>query len=404
MGMTSFSHHLKNGLTILSTPITGNKTISGQLFLSAGSRYETTAQQELFHLAEHAVAATLEQKLRQHGLPVVATSIDAGCFDRRTVFTFTCTPPELVAVLGILAEVLSTPRLMAQQVETERGYLLRELVNDKNMLTVRFAKLWRANVFAGTALAHSQFGTTTSIRQLSVAAVATAIKKYYVPTKACLSLAGKISPMLVKTASIPVRLWRQQSRQAIDPITSTVTLLTNRPGTTKRHVGHITPTRIDYTVILPIKTIRQNITAELALQAVRRRLFPALRRQFSGILLTADFITYPGMLVTSIEATLSARHIQTYQRLLPELLRNCGQYLDATALTQWKNRYAVELNRAYHHAPLAAQIQGFYFTTFGRVISHVAERRLVAGITSRSINIFLRQLATARNVYWTILE
>lgn len=401
--MTPYLRRLSNGVTILSTPIIGSKTISGQLFLSAGSRYETTGQQGLFHLAEHVVAATLVQALRRRGLTAAARSINADCFDRRTVFTFTCLPKEFSAVLSIVTEVMTMPTLVLQHITTERNRLLRELAGSTTIPSVRFAKVWRAHVFASTPLARSQSGTLASVRRLSATIVAAAIKKYYQPQRACVSIAGNIPRTLVKTADSPLALWSNHSLIGVDPIQSIVPFLCHRAGTIKQRADHSPTTRVDYTVIVPLKTVAENIVAELALQAIRNQIFPSLRKNFSRITIATDFITYPGMLVASIDATLSTNQVTAYQQALPTALQSCGRTINPVAMSRWQQQHIRELTHAYRRAVLVAQIQGFYYSTFGRIVSYQTEKKIVQAITHQTVATFLRRLTKSASTYWTIL-
>src|SRR3954463_7249456 len=129
------THHdltLSNGLRVVLVPQPNVHRAVAALYLRAGSRFETAADNGISHFLEHMVfrgTASLrtahDQALafeRLGGTLYAATHVDHG------VMSVAVPPQNLERVIGLLADVTISPRF--SELEVERGIVREEILED----------------------------------------------------------------------------------------------------------------------------------------------------------------------------------------------------------------------------------------------------------------------------------
>jgi len=130
---------LDNGIRV-ATEDSGAPTATVGLWIDTGSRYETAANNGVAHFLEHmAFKGTNKRSQTQLELEVenMGAHLNAYTSREQTVFYAKCLAQDVDKAVEILADILQNSKLGEQQIETERGVILREMQEVEMNLQVR---------------------------------------------------------------------------------------------------------------------------------------------------------------------------------------------------------------------------------------------------------------------------
>lgn len=189
---------LSNGLRVLVAPVHRLPVVTVLTVIDAGASGDTQGHEGLALLT----AAALAEGSAERDGPALAdaferlgTSVESGGdWDEATV-QLTVTPARLDHALGLLAEMLVTPRFAEGDIErlkTERlAELLQQRVEPRSLADERFA---RAVYAPSSRYARPAGGTPGSVRGLDAGLVRRWHAARYVSAAATIILAGDVSP------------------------------------------------------------------------------------------------------------------------------------------------------------------------------------------------------------------
>merc|ERR1712004_870813 len=155
---------LNNGLRIASEN-SGIPTATVGLWIDAGSRYENAKNNGVAHFLEHmAFKGTSKRSQMDIELEVenMGAHLNAYTSREQTVYYAKCFSKDLNRAVEILSDIIQNSTLGEQEIERERGVILREMQEvETNLQEVVFDYL-HATAYQGTALgrtilAHQHF-------------------------------------------------------------------------------------------------------------------------------------------------------------------------------------------------------------------------------------------------------
>merc|ERR1711936_1272454 len=120
---------LANGMRVASED-SGAPTATVGLWIDTGSRYETAANNGVAHFLEHmAFKGTEKRSQTQLELEVenMGAHLNAYTSREQTVFYAKCLTSDLGNAVEIIADILQNSKLGEQEIERERGVILREM-------------------------------------------------------------------------------------------------------------------------------------------------------------------------------------------------------------------------------------------------------------------------------------
>ncbi len=193
---------LPNGVRILTEPMEGVRSASLGIWVGAGSRHETAAENGAAHFIEHMVfkgtdtrsAADIAQEMDAIGGQVNAyTTKENTCFYARTLDT------HLAQAADVLTDMFFCSAFRQEDVDTERGVILEEIGmyadNPEDVCAERLA----AAVYKGSSLARPILGKPSTLKEMTGETLRTWRNIHYRPDEIVVSLAGSFSPDVVKT-------------------------------------------------------------------------------------------------------------------------------------------------------------------------------------------------------------
>lgn len=185
---------LENGLRVASED-SGAPTATVGVWIDAGSRNENEANNGVAHFLEHmAFKGTGKRSQTDLELEIenMGAHLNAYTSREQTVFYAKCLSEDVGRSIEILADILQNSKLGEQEIERERGVILREMQEvETNLQEVVFDHL-HATAFQGTPLGRTILGPTKNIKSLSRNDLAQYVKTYYQAPRMVLSAAGGI--------------------------------------------------------------------------------------------------------------------------------------------------------------------------------------------------------------------
>lgn len=191
---------LQNGVRILTEPMAGVRSASLGIWVGAGSRHESAAENGAAHFIEHMVfkgtkqrsAADIAQEMDSIGGQVNAfTTKESTCFYVRALDT------HLTQAIDILCDMFFCSAFRQEDVETERGVILEEIGmyadNPEDLCSERLA----AAVYKGSSLSRPILGKPATLKSMTGDSLRTWRDTHYRPDQVVVSLAGSFSPSVV---------------------------------------------------------------------------------------------------------------------------------------------------------------------------------------------------------------
>jgi len=185
---------LDNGLRVASED-NGLSTCTVGLWIDAGSRYETNENNGTAHFLEHmAFKGTSNRSQLDLELEVenMGGHLNAYTSREQTVYYAKAFSKDLPQAVEILADIIQNSKLGDQEIERERGVILREMEEiEQNQQEVVFDYL-HATAYQGTPLGLTILGPSQNIQNIQREDLLKYIKEHYQPSRMVLAAAGGV--------------------------------------------------------------------------------------------------------------------------------------------------------------------------------------------------------------------
>merc|ERR1712106_907915 len=186
---------LDNGMRVASED-SGAPTATVGLWIDTGSRYETATNNGVAHFLEHMVFKGTEKRSQtQLELEVenMGAHLNAYTSREQTVFYAKCLAGDLEGAVEILSDILTNSTFGQQEIERERGVILREMQEvEMNLQEVVFDHL-HAVAYQGTPLGRTILGPAKNIKSISRDDLTHYINTHYLGPRMVLAGSGGIN-------------------------------------------------------------------------------------------------------------------------------------------------------------------------------------------------------------------
>merc|ERR1712004_856433 len=185
---------LDNGMRVASED-SGAPTATVGLWIDTGSRYENAANNGVAHFLEH-MAFKGTSKRTQTGLELevenMGAHLNAYTSREQTVFYAKCLSGDLDGAVEILSDILTNSTFGQEEIERERGVILREMQEvEMNLQEVVFDHL-HAVAYQGTPLGRTILGPAKNIKSISRDDLVHYIQTHYKGPRMVLAGAGGV--------------------------------------------------------------------------------------------------------------------------------------------------------------------------------------------------------------------
>ncbi|XP_059138734.1 mitochondrial-processing peptidase subunit beta-like [Physella acuta] len=186
---------LGNGVRV-ATEDSGIITSTVGIWIDAGSRYENAKNNGVAHFLEH-MAFKGTKKRTQTNLELeienMGAHLNAYTSREQTVYYAKCFAKDLPKAVEILADITQNSLLGDQEIERERGVILREMQEiETNLQEVVFDHL-HAMAYQGTSLGQTILGPTENIKSISRNDLVEYISNHYKGPRIVLAAAGGVN-------------------------------------------------------------------------------------------------------------------------------------------------------------------------------------------------------------------
>src|SRR5437899_7009978 len=188
---------LDNGLRVVSSSLPHTRSVSINIFIGAGSRYESDNVAGVSHFLEHMLFKGT--KRRPTALEIseeiegIGGIMNAGADKELTVYWAKVGDHRFAATLDILADSLLNSLLDAQELEKERQVILEELAMTEGSPADMVNILIDEVVWPRQPLGRDTGGTPDSVRAITREDVIRYMQDLYVPHNTVVAIAGNVS-------------------------------------------------------------------------------------------------------------------------------------------------------------------------------------------------------------------
>lgn len=186
---------LDNGLRVGSETVAGSETATVGVWIDAGSRYETAANNGTAHFLEHmAFKGTSKRTQQQLEIEIenMGGHLNAYTSREQTAYFAKVFKKDVGKAVEIISDILLNSKMEDAAVDREREVILREMSEvNKNQEELVLDHL-HATAFQGTSLGRTILGSEENIRSLTRNDLSDYIQTHYTAPKMVVAGAGAI--------------------------------------------------------------------------------------------------------------------------------------------------------------------------------------------------------------------
>lgn len=190
----------KNGLRLVTVALPV-KSMTMEISVDAGSRYETEKNSGLSHFLEHLF---FKGTKRRPTARTLATEVDsfggimnASTGKEETSFFIKAAAKHLPQALDILVDILTNSKFDPKEIEKERGVIIEEINMREDMPMARVGEIFDDLLYSPTPLGQKIIGKKENIRKMTRKDFLDYLKRFYQPERMVVVIAGSptaISP------------------------------------------------------------------------------------------------------------------------------------------------------------------------------------------------------------------
>ena len=186
---------LPSGLRVASETTTGAETATVGVWIDAGSRFETEANNGSAHFLEHmAFKGTAKRKQAQLEVEIenMGGHLNAYTSREQTVYYAKVFKRDVGRAVEILSDILLSSNLSPDAIEREREVILREMEEVNKMNEELVLDHLHETAFQGTGLGRTILGPEKNIRSLTQADLKDYISTHYTADRMVIAAAGAV--------------------------------------------------------------------------------------------------------------------------------------------------------------------------------------------------------------------
>ncbi|XP_078047787.1 ubiquinol-cytochrome c reductase core protein 1 [Augochlora pura] len=175
---------------------TGAPTATVGLWIDSGSRFESDENNGVAHFMEHmAFKGTTKRSQTDLELEIenMGAHLNAYTSREQTVFYAKCLSQDVPKAVEILSDIIQNSKLGENEIERERGVILREMQEvETNLQEVVFDHL-HSSAYQGTPLGRTILGPTKNIKSITRKDLLDYVRTFYGPPRFVLAGAGGVA-------------------------------------------------------------------------------------------------------------------------------------------------------------------------------------------------------------------
>lgn len=362
---------LQNNITVLTCNMPGLRSVSINILVKVGSRYENDNQQGISHFLEHmAFKGTANRTAKQiaEEFDDIGGNFNAYTSREQTVFQAKVTDEYTNSALEILADILQNSIFAPEDIEKEYNVISQEIAQVFDTPDDLVFEKLTDTAFSGQALGRSILGTYESIKNYNTQSFRDFVREYYVGNNMFISLAGAVEHEEV------VNLIEKLFKDVPSGTTPKFTLSNFTPG----EVAIIKDNEQSNIVIGFKSTSYKDIKRHYATQMLAMilgggfssRLFQEIREKHGLAYTVSTFVnSYEDIGLFGIYAALHPSKVNQYfDILIPELKKACLE-IKPQEISRACAQARSGLIMAQERSGFKSEEMARYYANFGRFIS-----------------------------------
>ncbi|MCI4677779.1 insulinase family protein [Rhodoblastus acidophilus] len=193
--MTVETSTLASGLRVVTDAMPGLETASLGVFVAAGSRNESEAEQGLSHLLEHMAF----KGTRRRGARAIVEAIESAGGDlnaatgvESTAYYARVLREDCGLALDVLADILTESLFDAGELEREKDVILQEIAALQDAPDEWVMDLFNAAAFPGQPIGRAILGTPETVAGFNRDAIRAYLQRHYAPRSVVVAAAGAV--------------------------------------------------------------------------------------------------------------------------------------------------------------------------------------------------------------------
>ena len=186
---------LPGGLRVVTDAMDGLETASLGVFVAAGSRDESEAEQGLSHLLEHmAFKGTTRRDARAiaEAIESAGGDLNAATSVENTSYYARVLREDSGLALDVLADILIESLFDPRELEREKDVILQEIAALQDTPDDLVFDLFHAAAFPGQPIGRAILGTAEGVRRFDRAAISAYLQRHYVAPNIVVAAAGAL--------------------------------------------------------------------------------------------------------------------------------------------------------------------------------------------------------------------
>ncbi len=186
---------LPNGLTVLSEPYPGVRSIAIGAWVRAASMHERREEMGVSHMLEHLVFKGTENRSAKeiaHTLESLGGSLDAYTAREHTCFQARVLDEHLTQATDVIADLVFRPALRADDLNLERKVVLEEIAMVEDSPDDIVFELHNEALWGDHPYGYSILGTKESVGSMPIETVRALHKRSYHPSQIVIAASGNV--------------------------------------------------------------------------------------------------------------------------------------------------------------------------------------------------------------------
>lgn len=186
---------LKNGLRIITVPLTDSQSAIGMVLVETGSDYEKKEQNGLSHFLEHMVfKETTNRTGDQIKLEIDSMGASSNAFTSNefTGYYAKASKEKISKIIDFVSDMYLNPTFPQKDIDIERGVIIEEINMYEDLPQRKIVDLWQELLYPETSAGRSIIGPKENILSFNRNDFVVYHTQHYVPAKTVFVVGGGI--------------------------------------------------------------------------------------------------------------------------------------------------------------------------------------------------------------------
>jgi predicted Zn-dependent peptidase len=186
---------LKNGLRIITVPMTGTQTATVIVMTGVGSRYETESEAGLSHFIEHMMFKGTQKRpttlVIAEELDAIGGEYNAFTSKDTTAYYAKVDAQHIETAMDVIADMYLHSKIEEEEIKKEKGAIIQELKMYQDMPARRIGDVFESLLYRNSHLGREIIGYKKTVEKFRRQDFVDYMEKFYVANNTVICVAGK---------------------------------------------------------------------------------------------------------------------------------------------------------------------------------------------------------------------